>query len=161
MKMTIENNMVIDSKSLLLHWQGHRNLTRRVIDFFPEEEFFNYSIGGMRPFGTMVMELLAIAAPGMAEIATGRKSDFDERKDFKGSKEDVLKMWDESTELINSYWEMIPEEKFQQVVKLFGMYEGRVIDQIFYFIDNEVHHRGQAYVYLRSLGITPPVFYER
>ncbi|MEJ6979249.1 DinB family protein [Pedobacter sp. P351] len=28
-------------------------------------------------------------------------------------------------------------------------------------IDNEIHHRGQAYVYLRSLGITPPFFWER
>jgi len=25
---------------------------------------------------------------------------------------------------------------------------------IFYWIDNEIHHRGQAYVYLRSLGIS-------
>jgi len=29
------------------------------------------------------------------------------------------------------------------------------------FVDNEIHHRGQGYVYLRSLGITPPGFYER
>ncbi|HEU4878313.1 MAG TPA: DinB family protein [Gemmatimonadaceae bacterium] len=30
-----------------------------------------------------------------------------------------------------------------------------------YIIDNEVHHRGQGYVYLRSLGIEPPPFYVR
>jgi uncharacterized damage-inducible protein DinB len=30
-----------------------------------------------------------------------------------------------------------------------------------YAIDNEVHHRGQGYVYLRSLGIEPPAFYDR
>lgn len=32
---------------------------------------------------------------------------------------------------------------------------------ILYAIDNEIHHRGQGYVYLRSLGIEPPPFYER
>jgi uncharacterized damage-inducible protein DinB len=32
---------------------------------------------------------------------------------------------------------------------------------ILYWIDNEIHHRGQAYVYLRSLGIEPPHFWER
>ncbi|MEJ7681733.1 MAG: DinB family protein [Segetibacter sp.] len=32
---------------------------------------------------------------------------------------------------------------------------------IFYFIDNEIHHRAQGYVFLRSLGIEPPHFWER
>ncbi|MGZ5248500.1 MAG: DinB family protein [Flavitalea sp.] len=32
---------------------------------------------------------------------------------------------------------------------------------MFYFIDNEIHHRGQGYVYLRSLGIEPPFFWDR
>jgi uncharacterized damage-inducible protein DinB len=30
-----------------------------------------------------------------------------------------------------------------------------------YAIDNEIHHRGQGYVYLRALGIVPPPFWER
>jgi uncharacterized damage-inducible protein DinB len=30
-----------------------------------------------------------------------------------------------------------------------------------YVIDNEIHHRGQGYVYLRELGIEPPPFWER
>ncbi|MGO3807708.1 MAG: DinB family protein [Sphingobacterium sp.] len=30
-----------------------------------------------------------------------------------------------------------------------------------YFVDNEIHHRGQGFVYLRSLGIEPPHFWER
>ena len=31
----------------------------------------------------------------------------------------------------------------------------------FYFVDNEIHHRGQGYVYLRALGIEPPAFWDR
>lgn len=30
------------------HWQGHRRKTRRVIEAFPVEALFNYSVGGMR-----------------------------------------------------------------------------------------------------------------
>ena len=30
-----------------------------------------------------------------------------------------------------------------------------------YAIDNEIHHRGQGFVYLRALGIEPPHFWER
>ena len=45
--------------------------------------------------------------------------------------------------------------------KAFGQWEGPVYSFIFYWIDNEIHHSGQAYVYLRSLGIEPPAFYDR
>ena len=32
---------------------------------------------------------------------------------------------------------------------------------ILYAVDNEIHHRAQGYVYLRSLSIEPPAFYDR
>jgi uncharacterized damage-inducible protein DinB len=35
------------------------------------------------------------------------------------------------------------------------------IGTIQYAIENEIHHRGQAYVYLRALGIEPPSFWKR
>ena len=28
-------------------------------------------------------------------------------------------------------------------------------------VEHEIHHRGQGYVYLRSLGVEPPPFWER
>jgi uncharacterized damage-inducible protein DinB len=34
-------------------------------------------------------------------------------------------------------------------------------DLILYVIGNEIHHRGQGYVYLRALAIEPPSFYDR
>jgi uncharacterized damage-inducible protein DinB len=43
----------------------------------------------------------------------------------------------------------------------FGSEPRSHLDRILYLIDNEVHHRGQGYVYLRMLGIEPPAFYER
>ena len=43
----------------------------------------------------------------------------------------------------------------------FGQYPGVLHDLILYVIDNEIHHRGQGYVYLRALGIEPPPFYDR
>ena len=35
------------------------------------------------------------------------------------------------------------------------------IDALWSSIDDEIHHRGQGCVYLRSLGIEPPPFYVR
>ncbi|TRZ43564.1 DinB family protein [Robertkochia solimangrovi] len=154
-------SQVITSEELLAHFQGHRNLTRRVIEKFPEEDFFNFTIGGMRPFSAMVLELLAIAGPGVREIATGQVQAFDENRDLGNKKEAYLKLWDETTETINTYWQQIKPEQFQEKIKIFGQYDGTVWSSIFYFIDNEIHHRGQGFVYLRALGIEPPAFYER
>lgn len=64
-----QSKTVINTSELLEHWQGHRGLTRKVIEAFPEKEFFEYSIGGMRTFSKMVQELLDISAPGIRQMA--------------------------------------------------------------------------------------------
>ncbi len=154
-------DQVITPSELLAHWQGHRSLTRKVIEAFPEREFFNHSIGGMRPFAEMTMELLGIAGPGIKEIVTGETAQLTEHFDHGNSKGNILQAWDKTTEEINSLWPQITLERFQEPIKTFGQYEGTVQSSIFYFIDNEIHHRGQGYVYLRSLGIEPPMFWDR
>lgn len=160
MNQTIEKT-ILTQEELLNNWQGHRRLTRRVIEAFPEKELFEFSIGGMRTFADLTKELLAIAAPGLKEIVTGISLPFDEERKGITTKTDLLKAWDDSTEQINIYWQQIPLERFREVNNLFGQYNFPIIDNIFYFIDNEIHHRGQGYVYLRALGIEPPPFWER
>ena len=159
--ITNQTVSVITSAELLKHWQGHRSLTRRVIEAFPEKEFFDYSLGGMRPFAGMVQELLAIAVPGIRQIASGGGEELNEHLSGATSKAKILALWDEATTEINRYWAQIPEEKFHDHILTFGQYEGTVWSSIFYFIDNEIHHRAQAYVYLRVLGIEPPYFWTR
>jgi uncharacterized damage-inducible protein DinB len=150
---------VIPADALLKHWQGHRRLTRRMIEAFPEDQLFSYSIGGMRSFGALAQELLGMAAPMVEGVVTG------EWKPYAGGKaatrDELLKGWDESTERLEALWPQIPPERFQEHMVAFGAYPGLLYDLLLYVIDNEVHHRGQGYVYLRALGIEPPPFYER
>lgn len=164
---TLEKNTktapVMTSEVLLEHWQGHRRVTRRVIEAFPEDKLFTHSIGGMRPFSELVIEILTMAAPGVKGVATGKWETFEsvtERLKPK-TKAELLQLWDENTEQINEYWAQIKPGRFSERDAAFGQYEGTVQWILFYFIDNEIHHRGQGYVYLRSLGITPPYFWDR
>lgn len=76
-------------------------------------------------------------------------------------KDEVLRLWDESTNQINTLWAQIPSQRFLETLTAFGQYTGALHDLILYVIDNEIHHRGQGYVYLRALGIEPPAFYDR
>ncbi|MFL5383964.1 MAG: DinB family protein [Longimicrobiaceae bacterium] len=149
----------ITPDALLKHWQGHRRLTRRVIDAFPEDQLFTFTIGGMRTFGEMALEMVAMAEPMARGVATGDWNTSFERD--ARPKEEILRRWDESTERIDELWKQIPAERFQEQMTAFGQYPGIAHDLLLYVIDNEVHHRGQGYVYLRALGIDPPPFYER
>jgi len=149
------------SDQLLEHWQGHRNLTRRVIEAFPEKELFEFSIGGMRTFAKLACELIGIAGPALKGIIDRNMDDYNEEGFKPETKADILKKWDEETEVINHYFAQISEERFQETFNLFGQYEFPVYQNILYFVDNEVHHRGQGYTYLRALGIEPPFFWER
>jgi uncharacterized damage-inducible protein DinB len=155
---TASSAPVITPEQLREHWQGHRALTRRVIEAFPEDELFRFTLGGMRPFSTMAWEFLQMALPTVRGIATGDwSSDAQEPK----TRDEILRMWDEHTAEIDRLWAQVPPQRFQEVDTAFGQYTGPIHSLLLYVIDNEVHHRGQGYVYLRALGIEPPPFWER
>lgn len=146
-------------EALLDHWQGHRKLTRRVIEAFPADQLFTFSVGGMRPFGEMVLEFLAMTAPMVRGLVTGQWDKYVLAK--LDSRQALLARWDEDTSLINDLWPKIDPAKFAEQMVAFGEYPGTGNSLMMYVIDNEIHHRGQGYVYLRALGIEPPAFYER
>jgi len=151
---------VLTSEALLKHWQGHRALTRKTIEAFPEDKIFSYSIGGMRPFAALVYEFLGMCVPGVTGIATGQWGKWADAKEV-NTKKELLTLWDHATEELIRIWTTIPPHRFQEQDTAFGQWPGSGISFIFYFIDNEIHHRGQGYVYLRSLGIEPPAFWDR
>jgi uncharacterized damage-inducible protein DinB len=163
----MEQTALMTSAQLLEHWQEHRRLTRRTILAFPENDFFEYSIGGMRSFAKLVSEMLDLAEYGIEGVVSGTWTPIYQlphhgnNKLPLDTKEAFLQKWDEVTQLINDSWSNITPERFQTVEKAFGAFENTNFDSIMYFIDNEIHHRGQGTVYLRSLGIEPPAFWDR
>ncbi|MCP1996022.1 DinB family protein [Flavobacterium sp. HSC-61S13] len=155
------NTILLSKEELLIHWQGHRALTRKTIEAFPEKELFEFAIGNMRPFSVMVHEILAIGVPGLQEIVSKETAEFKEHTNLYKTKDELLAQWDHDTAAINSQYALIPETDFRVEFNLFGQYKNSAVNSILYFIDNEVHHRAQAFVYLRALNMTPPFFWER
>ncbi len=155
------NTNFLTKEALLIHWQGHRASTRKTIEAFPEKELFEFRIGNMRPFSTMIHELISIAVPGLEEITSKISKPFQENRDTLKTKGELLDQWDKDTVSINRLYAAIPESDFPKTFNLFGQYENSLINTVFYFIDNEVHHRAQGFVYLRALELEPPFFWER
>ena len=158
---TTSTKQFMTTEQLLEHWQGHRNLTRRTLEAFPEKELFDFSIAGMRTFSKMIVELISIAGPSLKSIVENSIEKYDESSFNPTTKIEILKKWDEETLVINDYFKQISEERFQETFNLFGEFEFPIYENILYFIDNEIHHRAQGFIYLRALGIQPPFFWER
>ena len=77
------------------------------------------------------------------------------------TKQELLAEWDAQTAQLDTEFPLIPVGRFSETMKAFGQWEMKGFQLLFYVLENEVHHRGQGYVYLRSLGIEPPAFYDR
>ena len=153
---------VLTADELLKSWQGHRRLTRKVIEAFPEDKLFAFSLGGMRPFAELAWEFIRMAVPIVDGVATGEWKKWDEFKAAKpATKNELLTLWDKQTKELDEKFPTIPPHRFNEVDTAFGEWKNPGIATIQYAIENEIHHRGQGYVYLRSLGIAPPPFWER
>ena len=131
-----------------------------MIEAFPEKELFEHKIGGMRTFAQLTSEFISMGVPTLIGV-TSRKWPESDWTDKATTKEGLLKLWDESTAEIDRLWKEIPADRFQEEDTAFGQWKMPIFGLLLYVIDNETHHRGQGYVYLRSLGIEPPPFYER
>ncbi len=153
-------NTVLTRDQLLEYWLGQRRVTRRTIEAFPDDEAFrSFSIGGMRPIAELVNEFLGMSVPTLKGIVSGEWPW--EQREAPSTREDALSRWDDDTKQIEALWPQIPEGRFQETDTAFGQWTMPVWDLLFYIIDNEIHHRGQAYVYLRALGVEPPQFPDR
>jgi uncharacterized damage-inducible protein DinB len=152
---------VLTAAMLLAHWQGHRRLTRRVIEAFPEKDLFEFSAGGMRTFALLATEMLQMIAPTMKGVLEDRWEAGGYGAAGPATKDELLEAWDAADQLLAESWPNIPPERFFEEANAFGLWTAPVITTLLYLVDNEVHHRGQGYVYLRMLGITPPLFYQR
>src|SRR5258708_5532 len=113
----------------------------------------------MRPFRVLALEMLKIAFPNLlVAVSGGWGASRDRDPKPKG---DLLHLWDHGTAQLNELWPQIPPQRFRETLTAFGQYKDALHNLILYVIDNEIHHRGQGYVYLRALGLEPPAFYDR
>ena len=149
----------ITPDALLSHWQAHRRLTRRVIEAFPDDKLFTFSVGGMRTFGELSLEMVTMGAPMLRGLTGGNGTTRATAR--RGRSRRSCGCGTRRRPQIDALWKKIPAERFHETATAFGQFTAPMHDLILYVIDNEIHHRGQGYVYLRALGIEPPPFYDR
>ncbi len=154
-------NSLLTHATLLEYWEDHRRVTRRTIEAFPDDQLFGFQPAPpMRSFGEMMLEVINIVEPNLRGWVTGEWKGDEKYTDL-NSKQTLLNAWDQVSALLHEEWGKISEERLLEVEPgyLYGGPPQPHIDRVLYLIDNEIHHRAQGFVYLRLLGLEPPLFY--
>ena len=149
---------LLTPQALLTNLKDVRALTRKVIEAFPEKELFEFSVANLRPFSQMVEEFLMITNYIFTETLHEKHTPFYTEGQFPTTKAEVLALWDRATEILDREWTKVGD--YTQPLTIYQM-TFSFAQWILYFIENESHHRGQGYTYLRALGIEPPFFWAR
>jgi len=153
---------LLTPESLLEMMEGNRRLTVRVVEAFPEEKLFSYKPAEpLRPFAEMVKEILDIEGGYMRGIALGEWVWAPRYKQV-NTKQELLAACAELRSRTLELWPEVTVERLNTEEKdpFFGGVQTH-LSRLTYALENEIHHRGQGYIYLRLLGIEPPPFYER
>ena len=148
----------------LAQWEGHRGLTLRAARAFPEDKLFTYApTAALRPFGVMLDEIARIELAYVRGLAEDKWAYDPENQPRATDTAGAIAFLEETRNYTRRVWGDINEETLLTVRSdpfFFGSTK-RPYDWLVYCLDNEVHHRGQGYIYLRELGIEPPAFWER
>lgn len=144
----------------LARWLGHRRLTRRVIEAFPEDALFAFTPAPpMRPFGDMAWEIHGVTGYTLSGLVTDAWGE-PRWEGFERDKGALLAAWDALTECLAAELPTVPPARYAEV-KTLAWGSMTALEAATGVLENETHHRGQGYVYLRALGIAPPQFWER
>ncbi len=157
--------MAFDPKAELMDlWDGHRRLTVRTARAFPADKLMTFSpVEPLRTFAVMCDEIARIELAYIRGLAEDQWT-WDPKVPAPATDADgVVRFLEETREYTHRMWGRLSAETLLTPRKdpfFFGDSK-RPYDWLVYCVDNEVHHRGQGFVYLRELGIEPPHFYER
>jgi uncharacterized damage-inducible protein DinB len=146
---------VVDKKIILRYWHNVRNLTLRLLDEFPADSFDFRPASEIMTVSQQFKHIVQVELyvrqgflEGQWQQPTELSSNFFEKEMIR----DKLKLEHRKTVSLLSE---IPDGKFMQMrTTPFGEISGELLIQV--AIDEEIHHRGNLYVYLRCLGKIPP-----
>ena len=141
--------------AVLKYWENVRKLTLKVFDLFPHDKFGYRPVDTVRSVAEQFDHILICELYSRIGMLTGvwDMAPFSGERDI--SRETLReKLYKENKKTLGLL-RMLPEGQFIKIYNTpFGTISGETI--VYETIDEEIHHRGNLYTYLRLLGIAPP-----
>jgi len=141
--------------AIIKYWENVRKLTLKLFEMFPEDTFDFRPVETVRSVAEQFDHILVVELYTRIGIITGEwnMAPFSMERDI-GRTNLRNKLYSEHKKTIGML-RLLPEGRFMRIYDTpFGELTGEAI--IYEAIDEEIHHRGNLYVYLRILGIKPP-----
>ena len=146
------------AEELIKDWERAKAYTKEYLEAMPAESYGLKPTPEMRSFAQQMLHLTD-GNYGFAAAATGVPSPVglgESEKTADQSKENVTKLVMAGYDfVINGIKNMNPAQ-LSESTTLFGRFEmskGKALEKCF---EHQTHHRGQATVYIRLAGATPP-----
>jgi uncharacterized damage-inducible protein DinB len=143
---------------ILNDWERARTFTKEYLDAMPESGYSLKPTPEVRSFAEQMLHLTD-ANYGFASAIAGVESPVgrgESENTPDKSKENVTKLVMASYDyVINSIKKMNPDQLGENI-QLFGRFDlsrEKALEKCF---EHQTHHRGQATIYLRLAGVTPP-----
>jgi uncharacterized damage-inducible protein DinB len=141
--------------AILKYWENVRKLTLQLLDLFPEDKFDFKPVETVRNVAEQFDHILVVELYTRIGILTGQwdlAPFLSERDRSRKTLRD--KLYKEHQKTIGLL-RLLPEGRYLKIYQTpFGSLTGEVV--IYTAIDEEIHHRGNLYTYLRMLGVQPP-----
>jgi hypothetical protein len=146
-------------------WEDNRRLTNNVVHALGEAGAMDkVLVEGMRPFRELTLEILGMERWNVRGLAYDQW-EYEAPPEMLRTApiDEVLEFGKRVREETRRLWPSIPFDALAKMRPSPAPYvpEGTAIGWLTYALENEIHHRGQGYVYLRLLGQEPPAFYIR
>jgi uncharacterized damage-inducible protein DinB len=144
--------------SAVADWERAKAYTLEYLNASTDEVINFKPTGEMRTFGEQMLHI-AEANYGLAAAAAGKTSPVAfgalEKSDKFKTKDAVTKEVMASYDFVIAAVKELPDAKKGEMIKIFNfdLTRGAAMEKVF---EHQTHHRGQATVYLRLKGITPP-----
>lgn len=146
-------------------WEDNRRLTNKVAKTLVETDAIDkVVVHGMRPFRELLLEIFTVEKWNISGLAYDKWDFITPPESLRtGPIEAVLDFGNDIRIETRKSWEKIPFESLTKLRPSPNPFvpAGNAIGWLTYALENEIHHRGQGYVYLRLLGQDPPAFYIR
>lgn len=147
-----------NTAQLIADWERAKAYTKEYLDAASPEVINFKPSPEMRSFAEQMLHL-AMGNAGIVSSATGKpgifKENIEKNEQYK-NKEALTKAVMDSYDFVLAALKEMTDEKLAEKTKFFNGLEYTRAVAIGKAFEHQTHHRGQATVYLRLKGITPP-----
>lgn len=143
---------------MVKEWERSKAYTKEYLDAMPENKYALKPTPDIRSFAEQLLHL-ADGNYGFASYATNAKSPYAQaelEKSNDKSKTNVSKLVLASYDFVIDNMKNMSEAQLDESFKLFGKFDMTRRMALAKVFEHQAHHRGQATVYIRLAGVTPP-----